>query len=48
LPIWKELVTGHQEAIRKLQELAKQTTNEMRLMHVPTNATIAVLNLRDS
>jgi hypothetical protein len=43
-PIWKELVSGHEEAIRKLQELAKQTTNEVRLMHVPTNTIIASLN----
>jgi hypothetical protein len=43
-PIWKELVTGHEEALRKLQELAKRTTNEVRMMHVPTNTIIATLN----
>jgi hypothetical protein len=46
-PIWKELVTGHEEAIRKLQELAKQTTNEVRLMHVPTNTIIASMDARE-
>jgi hypothetical protein len=43
-PIWKELVTGHEEAIRKLQELAKQTKNEVRIMHLPTKAIIAAMN----
>jgi hypothetical protein len=43
-PIWKEFVSGHEEAIRKLQELAKQTKNEVRLMHVPTNTIIASMN----
>jgi hypothetical protein len=43
-PIWKELVTGHDEALRKLRELAKRTTNEVRMMHVPTNTIIASMN----
>jgi hypothetical protein len=44
-PIWKELVTGHEEALRKLQELARGTTNEVRMMHVPTNTIIASMNV---
>jgi hypothetical protein len=44
-PIWKELVTGHEEALRKLQELATRTTNEVRMMHVPTNTIIASMNV---
>jgi hypothetical protein len=47
-PIWKELVSGHEEAIRKLQELAKQTKKEVRLMHVPTNTLIASMNTEES
>jgi hypothetical protein len=43
-PIWKELVSGLTEAIRKLEELGKQTKNEVRLMHVPTNTIIATVN----
>jgi hypothetical protein len=43
-PIWKELVSGHEEAIRKLQELGTQTKNEMRLMHVASNTIIATVN----
>jgi hypothetical protein len=43
-PIWKELVSGHEEAIRKLQELGNQTKNEVRLMHVSSNTIIAAVN----
>jgi hypothetical protein len=43
-PIWKELVSGHDEAIRKLQELAKQTKNEVRVMHLATKTIIAAMN----
>jgi hypothetical protein len=43
-PIWKELVSGLAEAIRKLEELGKETKNEVRLMHVPTNTVIATVN----
>lgn len=46
-PIWKELVSGLAEAIRKLEELGKETKNEMRLMHVPTNTIIATVNTRE-
>lgn len=42
--LWKGAVVGHEDAIRKLQELAARTTNEMRLMHVPTKTLIATLN----
>jgi hypothetical protein len=43
-PFWREVVNGHENAIRKLEELAKKTKNELRVMHVPTNAIIAVMN----
>ena len=42
--IWKGAVVGHEDAIRKLQELAARTTNEMRLMHVSTKTVIAAMN----
>ena len=42
--VWKGVVVGQEEAIRKLQELAARTTNEMRVMHVPSNSVIATLN----
>jgi hypothetical protein len=42
--LWKGVVVGHDDAILKLQELATQTTNEVRLMHVPTATVVATLN----
>ncbi len=39
--IWRGSVTGHEKAIRRLQELAALTDNEFRVMHVPTNTLIA-------
>lgn len=42
--LWKGAVVGHEDAIRRLQELAAGTTNEMRLMHVPTKTIIATMN----
>jgi hypothetical protein len=41
---WRGAVVGHEDAIRKLQELAAGTGNEMQLMHVPTKTVIATLN----
>jgi hypothetical protein len=43
-PIWKEPVSCYVEAIRKLEELGKETQKEVRLMHIPTNTIIAAVN----
>jgi hypothetical protein len=42
--IWKEAVPSHENAIRKLQELSKRTSNEVRVMHVLSNTLIATMN----
>lgn len=42
--IWRDSVTGHEKAIRRLIELAALTPNEIRVMHILTNSLIAVLN----
>ena len=39
--IWKETVSGHENAIRRLRELAEVTDNEFRIMHILTNTLIA-------
>ena len=39
--IWRETVPGHENAIRKLVELSKRTSNEVRVMHVLSNTLIA-------
>jgi hypothetical protein len=43
-PIWKCAVAGHETAVQQLRELARHTTNELRIMHLSTNTIIAVLN----
>jgi hypothetical protein len=45
-PLWRATVAGHENAIRKLQELALQTPNEMRVMYLPDQAIIATINVR--
>ena len=42
--IWRAVVSGHEDAITKLRELAAQTGNEVRVMHMPTKTVIAILN----
>ena len=44
LPIWKCAVAGHENAVQQLRELARHTTNELRIVHLSTNTIIAVLN----
>lgn len=44
-PLWKVAVSGHQKAISILQQLATQTENEVRIMHIPTNTLIASMNV---
>jgi len=43
-PIWRESVRGHENAVQKLKELAKRTSNEVRVMHVLSNTLIASMN----
>jgi hypothetical protein len=43
-PLWLEVVTGHENAIQRLKELAAKTTNEIRVIHLPTKAVIAAIN----
>jgi hypothetical protein len=42
--VWHETVSGHEDAIRRLRELAEKTRNEVRAMHVLTNTLIASMN----
>jgi hypothetical protein len=39
--VWRESVTGHEKAIRRLRELVELTDNEIRVMHILTNSLIA-------
>lgn len=46
--IWKETIVGHENAIAKLQQVAKNSPNEFRLMHVPTKTVIATINSKSA
>ena len=42
--LWRMTVTGHENAIQKLSELSASTYNEVRVIHLPTQAVVAVMN----
>jgi hypothetical protein len=44
-PLWKTSGAGHENAIHELQELAETTSNECFVMHLPTKAVIASMNV---
>jgi hypothetical protein len=44
-PLWRESVTGLEDATRRLKELSSQTKNEVRAIHIPTKTVIAAMNL---
>jgi len=41
--LWRQSVSGHENAIRRLRELVELTDNEFRVMHILTNTLIASL-----
>ena len=43
-PVWRAAIHGREDALRKLEELAEQTRNEVRVMHIPTKTVIAAMN----
>ena len=45
--IWRDIVTGHEPALARMRELASDSPNEFRLMHLPSKAVI-ILYARDS
>ena len=40
-PMWRQMVAGRDNAVQKLMELSKQTSHEIRVMHVLSNSLIA-------
>ena len=46
--IWRDTVTGHEPALARMRELASDSPNEFRLMHLPSKAVIAILYAKDS
>jgi limonene-1,2-epoxide hydrolase len=47
-PIWQKAVTGHDAAIAFARKFAENTTNEIRVMHLASNALIVHFNSHDS
>ena len=47
-PIWRKCVNGHATALFHAIALAAKSTNEIRIMHLPDNALVAVLNNKQS
>jgi len=43
-PVWRDVVSGKENAILKLRELSAETANEVRVMHLPTNTVVAATN----
>jgi len=43
--LWVTAVQGHDEAILSLKWWGEKRSNEFRLMHIPTNAVIAKVNV---
>jgi len=41
---WKCAIAGHELALKRLKELAQDTKNEVRVMHIPTHSIVAVMN----
>jgi hypothetical protein len=44
--MWKATIKGHLDAVEKLQQVAKGSPNEFRLMHVRTKTVIATINAK--
>ena len=42
--LWRMTVTGHENATQQLKQLAATTSNEVRVVHLPKQAVIAVMN----
>ena len=47
-PVWRGSVHGLENARRKLQELAKRTTNEFFPIYSPTRQIVALVNIAEA
>jgi hypothetical protein len=43
-PLWRQMAAGRENALRKLSELSKRTSHEVRAMHVLSNTLISSMN----
>jgi hypothetical protein len=42
--MWRAAISGHEDALRKLKEMAAQAANEFHLRHLASNTLIATTN----
>jgi hypothetical protein len=42
-PMWRQSVSGHEPALARMRELAAESPNEFRMMHLATNSVAAIL-----
>lgn len=45
---WRDFAEGHEAALARAGELAAGSSNEFRVMHLPTNSVVAVFNAKQS
>jgi hypothetical protein len=43
-PLWRQMAAGRESALRKLREFSEQTSNDIRVMHVPSDTVVASMN----
>jgi hypothetical protein len=46
--IWKATIEGREDAVKKLKQVAKDSPNEFRLMHIPSKTMIAAINCKSA
>lgn len=42
--VWRDVVSGREQAVLKLRELSAATANEVRVIHLPTNTVVAAFH----
>ncbi len=45
--IWRAKIEGHESAVHELQQAARRSANEFRLMHIPSMTLIATINTQN-
>jgi hypothetical protein len=46
--MWRAAVQGHEAALNRMRELASESSNEFRMIHLGSNSVIAILRPADS
>jgi hypothetical protein len=46
--IWKATIEGREDVVKQLKQVAKDSPNEFRLMHIPTKTVIATINCKSA